>query len=772
MLRYNHLNTFCFYVVNVSYYQSVSLCYILQVLGNIQDYTTTTFNELLQFLGSTSFSKSVLTVLAVVTPLGIGLFTGYAEIGVAICFGAFWCNPSDVNGSLKHKVYGILFSAALVMVVSFIGGYVHYSLLLSLVILGVTSFAISLISAYGFRASLISFSGLLALILSFAHTPGELKIYEYSLLVGLGGLWYLAVSLLWFKINPKGQTEEILYETIGHTGKLLKKRGKLIDENSNRKKLLKGLFLIQSQLTEQHETLREILILSRKNSGISVYNGKRVLVLVQLIEMLETAGANPVNYAKMDEQFQMYPEFIKLFQSLIYEMAKQLRTIGEIGNKPNKIPSHVELNTRFEKIRIKIEELGKIKDAKAYEAFIMFQNLLEYQEKQFDTLKRIKWLLSDHDVASEEFIDKEILKRFLISQDYSPRILLRNLSFRSTIFRHSLRMAITLMIGFVLGNVFAFQNPYWILLTIILIMRPNYGLTKTRSKDRTIGTLIGGIIATVIVYLVQDVYVYATLALISFVIALSMLQKNYKASAIYVTLSIVFIYGILQPDVMTVIQYRIIDTLLGAGLSYLGFLFLWPSWSFQEIQKDITKSVEANRMYLSKISDYYVNKGTVPTSYRLARKSAFLQTSNLSSAFQRMTQEPHSKQKNLNKIYELVELNHNFLSSLASLSIYIQHHTTTEASERFSGIVSKIDENLGLVLQSLSNSIDSGNEPNFEEVVSFEKQLPKFDSENVNLNVEDNSIIKRNHQEEQLIWEQLRWLYSLSSTMMKLTSSL
>ena len=748
------------------------MCLILQVLGKIQHYISVYFNELIQFLGSTNFSKSVLTVIAVVTPISIGILTGYTEIGVAICFGAFWCSPSDVHGSLRHKVLGILFSAALVMAVSFIGGYLNYSPWLSLAILGVASFAISFISAYGFRASLISFSGLLALILSFAHTPDNLKIYEYSLLVGLGGLWYLALSLLWFKINPKGQTEEILYETIGSTGKLLKKRGKLIDQHSNRKKLQKALFLLQSELTEQHDTLREILILSRKNSGRSVYNGKRVLVLVQLIEMLENAGANPVNYTKMDELFILHPEFTKLFQNLIFEMGNQLQLISEIGNKPNQLPKHDGLTALFEKIRIMILELSTIKETKSYEAFIMFQNLLEYQEKQFDKLKRIKWLLSDNDVASEEFIDKEILKRFLISQDYSPRILLRNLSFRSTIFRHSLRLAVTLMIGFVLGNLFSFQNPYWILLTIILIMRPNYGLTKARSKDRTIGTIIGGVIAACIVFLIQDVYVYAALALISFVIALSMLQKNYKASAIYVTISIVFIYGMLQPDVMTVIQYRILDTLVGAGLSYLGFLFLWPSWSFQEIQKDVAKSVEANRVYLSKIADYYIHKGSVPTSYRLARKNAFLETSNLSSAFQRMTQEPLSKQKNLNKIYELVELNHNFLSSLASLSIYIQNHTTTEASERFNGIISKIDENLSFVLQSLYSEDIREEKPNLDEVISFEKQLPKFESEYVNLRADTNSAQKRNHQEEQLIWEQLSWLFSLSSNMMKLTSNL
>ena len=124
------------------------------MLSKIQVYILDTIKSLIQFLGSTNFTKSVLTVIAVVTPLAIGISTGYAEIGVAICFGAFWCNPSDVHGSLKHKVYGILFSAALVMVVSFIGGYLHFSPWLSLVILGVVSFAISMISSYGFRAAI------------------------------------------------------------------------------------------------------------------------------------------------------------------------------------------------------------------------------------------------------------------------------------------------------------------------------------------------------------------------------------------------------------------------------------------------------------------------------------------------------------------------------------------------------------------------------------------------------------------------------------------
>src|SRR5690606_35348172 len=115
----------------------------------------------------------------------------------------------------------------------------------------------------------------------------------------------------------------------------------------------------------------------------------------------------------------------------------------------------------------------------------------------------------------------------------------------------------------------------------------------------------------------------------------------------------------------------------------------------------IEKSVGANKGFLNQIGLYYQQKGQVPTSYKVARKTAFLETSNLNSAFQRMAQEPKSKQKHLDKIYELVELNHTFLSSVASLSTYIQDHPTTKASEMFKEATYKRDTRLDLVLKRL-----------------------------------------------------------------------
>lgn len=723
--------------------------------------------ELKQFLTSTSFSRAVLVGVAVCVPIVLGLQLGHVEIGLALCFGAFWSSPSNISGNFQHKKTGILTSAALVTVVSFIGGYLHYETWLSLPVLGVLAFAIAYISVYGFRASLIGFSGLLALVLSFAHDLKELKIYQHALLVGVGGLWYFLLAKMWHQLNPKAETEEVLSETYLLTAEFIEARGKLIGPHEDRGKLRSKFLKLQGELTENHETLREILILSRKTSGWSQYEDKRLLVFVQLVEMMETAIANPVNYDRMDALLKDHPPYVALFQDLIFKMAHQLRLISKAGNNMNNLPKNEDIRQCFERIRL---EIGLLRETRNYD-YLTFQNWFEYQEKQFEKLKRIKWLLGDTDTMEIDPIDRKAAQRFLPPQDYDPQLLVRNFSFRSTIFRHSLRLAVTVMVGYALGSLLPFQNPYWILLSIIVIMRPSYGLTKGRAKDRMIGTLIGGIVAYGMVFLIQDFYVFAGLGVASLIIAVSLIQKNSRASAIFVTLSVVFIYAILSPDVLTVIKFRIIDTLVGAALAYVAMLWLWPTWESVAIKKSIEKSVAANKDFFHKITTYYQEKGAIPTSYNLARKEAFLETSNLNSAFQRMAQEPRTKQKGTDEIYELVVLNHTFLASLASLSTFIQHHQTTEASERFKIATATIERNLELVLQCLLNKQCNAAQGAAENELFFKEQLPAFNFLEIRNSTFIGTQTVGDLQEAHLVWEQLQWLFSISSKMLKLAAS-
>ncbi|WP_347373575.1 FUSC family membrane protein [Aequorivita sp. Q41] len=729
----------------------------------------TTFKDLTEYFKSTDFSKAILLGIALTIPIIIGVKLNVLSVGITVSVGALLASPSDVSGSIRHKITGVLLATLLAMLVSLIGGYLHVSLWLLFPILGIMMFSISYIAIYGFRASLISFSGLLALVLSFSNISSGMQPYERMLLIGIGGLWYALLSLLRHSIFPKAPTEYYLSRTLKLTADYLKIRGELVAESKDRTELLKTLLNIQTELTATHETLRDILISSRTVSGKSNYEGKRLLIFVQLVDMLELAMANPVNYSKTDELFKKNPEQLKDFQNLLFAMASRLNAIAITISTPKKLRKSGKINEFQEKINQEIA-LYKSRSTEGFdENLVMLKNLFKYQKEQVKKIEKIEWLLKNPAQREISMLKKEDSKRFLTKQKYDLNILFENFNLRSPIFKHSLRLGVMTMIGYGVGMLFSVQNPYWILLTLIVIMRPTFGLTKTRSIERTIGTLIGGGLAVAIVLITQNETVYGILAIVTLVIAFSMVQRNYKAAATFITLSVVFIYALLRPDIFNVIQFRVMDTLIGAGLATLGNLLLWPAWEIQGIQNTLMETIKSNRIYLKEIVGFYNTKGSLSSEYKVARKQAFLAMSDLSSAFQRMTQEPKSKQKNLDKIYEIAVLNHTFLSSLASLSTFILNNPTTPASKNFNKVSKKINQNLLASEAILIKSTTEINEENIdsESILNdtFETNIffSKADKTKEEL-AEFHSKIEEAH----LVHEQLKWLLAMSEKMPKL----
>ncbi|WP_410006636.1 FUSC family membrane protein [Aequorivita nionensis] len=726
----------------------------------------TAFKDLSEYFNSTDFSKAILLGIALTVPIIFGVKMDMLPIGITITVGAMLASPSDVSGSIRHKITGILFATLLAMIVSLIGGYLHLSLWLLFPIVGILMFSISYLAIYGFRASLISFSGLLALVLSFSNVSTGMEPYERMLLIGIGGLWYAALSLLRHFIFPKAPTEYYLSKTLKLTAEYLKIRGELVAETTDRSELLKKLLATQTDLTTTHETLRDILISTRTGSGKSEYEGKRMLIFVQLVDMLELAMANPVDYSKTDELFKKKPQQLIDFQGLLFAMSSRLNVIADNISTPKRIRNNTKIEGFQKNIKNDISEYGLSK--KAFdENLLMLRNLFKYQKEQIKKIEKIEWLLKNPAQREISLLKKEDSRKFLTKENYDFEVLVENFNLRSPIFKHSLRLGVMTMIGYGVGMLFSVQNPYWILLTLIVIMRPTFGLTKTRSKERTIGTLIGGALAVGIVLLTQNTTVYGILAIVSLVIAFSMVQRNYKAAATFITLSVVFIYALLRPDIFNVIQYRVTDTLIGAGLATLGNLLLWPAWEIQGMQKTLLETIKANRVYLEEIISFYNKKGNVPTQYKVARKKAFLEMSDLSSAFQRMTQEPKSKQQNLDKFYEIAMLNHTFLSSLASLSTYILNNPTTPASENFNKVSSKIVQNLldaeTILKEEISLEVEKS-DPDSEDIFesTYGKKITFSDDEkpkeDFHLKIEEAHLVR----------EQLKWLLAMSKKMPKL----
>lgn len=727
----------------------------------------TNISEITDFLRSTDFSKAILMMLALLIPIVVSLQWDALGIGITISLGAMFASPNDVSGNVRMKLKGICLAILLCMFVISISGFIRSSYALLFPGLGVLIFFISYLSVYGFRSSLISFSGLFALALSFSSlAESAIPTYQRVLLIGAGGIWYMLLVVLRNVFFPKAPIEYSMLKTIRLTATYLYTRGLLADVKNDRAALLEELLRIQGELTDLHETLRELLMTGRRDSGKSSYGARRLLVFVHLVDMLELAMAHPVIYYKTDVVFKEKPELLTAFQNLLFAMSARLESIGDHISTPGRLERDQRMAEYLSEVEKGIAELLHTDVENKGEKFLMMNNVLKYQQNQTETIKKIEWLFRNPRKSDYNHVRKEDFKGFLTKENYDFNILVNNFNLESPIFRHSLRIAIVSIVGYAVGILFDLQNPYWIVLTVIVIMRPSYGLTNERFRHRSIGTLIGGVIAFALIMLIHNTTIYAILAVVSFVIGFSMVQRNYKASAIFITLQVLFTYALLEPDVFEVMQFRVLDTLIGAGLAALGNLLLWPAWEIKSIDKTLLETLCAIREYLRDIAAYYNDKTTYSNEYKISRKRAFLAISELSSSFQRMAQEPKSQQKDLHKIYELAMLHHTFLAALASLSAFILNNPTTPASENFNAVIKRILDILEAGEKTIENKDYTPSEAFFKEDV-FKDTFGDHRSYIAMTEKNSGDEIAPELEEASLVLEQLQWMLGMSKKILK-----
>ena len=727
-------------------------------------------NQIKRFIDSIHFTSALKITITAVIPVLILTYFKHFEIGFTIALGAFLTYPSDIPSSLKDKIKGVFVAALLVSGSNLLINCLYPYPFLFYPFLAILLFTVAMFSVYGKRGTMVSFSTLLSISLAFAHLSSGWIMVQHALLLLGGGLFYLLISLLFYYINPNRYVEIQMGICIKLTAKYLKLRGDLWVPNADRKAIIEKQLHLQVELNEIQQDIREVLI--SDYSGSSNQNRKLLIVFISLVEILELALSTSFDHNRLHQKFEQHPNVLLTYQNLAYNLASSLKKLSKSIKNKNPYISKQTLIKDLNALELVIldyeNELGK---SVASEGVFMLTTMLQYAEKQVEKIKIVEKAFSSS-ISSYDFKGRDTdLEKFLSPKNYVWSTLIENLSFSSTLFRHSLRLTVTILFGLIIINLLPFHNQYWILLTIIVIMRPGYGLTRKRSFERIIGTLLGGIIAFGLLYICQNNIIISVLAILSMLLGFTFAQTNYKISATFVTMYIIFIYGILTPNIAELIQYRIVDTLVGTILAFLANHFLWPSWEFLNIPTHLKKSIAANENYLKEIAVLYNKKTAVTTSYRLARKNAFIEIGNLMESFQRMIQEPKSKQKLVPQVYKLAILNHTLLSSSASLGTYIQSHKTTKASEAFNAVVNTVTKNLDDAIAVLKEEeIDSSKNTTKADLALRFTELKNIRAKELKeVNLDDEETFQSKMQEAQLVIEQLVWLINLSENIVKNT---
>jgi len=176
------------------------------------------------------------------------------------------------------------------------------------------------------------------------------------------------------------------------------------------------------------------------------------------------------------------------------------------------------------------------------------------QQLRIDLLSVARYLREEHQALRSSV---EQAARSLVKKNEPPSAL-----------PYALRLAITLGVSTEIYRHFGFANGYWIPMTALLVLRPGLSDTANRAIARTIGTLVGAILASfALAHLAPSPPTLAVLILFFAWLAYSLNSVNYGLFTLCLTAYIVCLLALASIPGNVVAYHRAISTVIGGSLS-------------------------------------------------------------------------------------------------------------------------------------------------------------------------------------------------------------
>ena len=161
------------------------------------------------------------------------------------------------------------------------------------------------------------------------------------------------------------------------------------------------------------------------------------------------------------------------------------------------------------------------------------------------------------------------------------KIFYENLTLKSIICRHALRLGIASAIAIALYKIFRIEHGYWLIITVLVIVKPVFADTRKRALERVAGSVVGGIVAVIFAALIQNVIALDALLVLFSILAFSHVRTNYGFYVLFLTPFVVLMLDTVIPGDWEVAFVRILDTLLGGAIALIVSYLLRPKSSFK-----------------------------------------------------------------------------------------------------------------------------------------------------------------------------------------------
>jgi uncharacterized membrane protein YccC len=664
------------------------------------------------FLFSHYFYTGLRIAIGVIGLTSLVLFYSDLPTAMTVCIGALCTSYMDLPSALPHKFHEMLASVLLcsgVTLVITLCAPIHWLLGMMIVLV---SFLASMMVIYGKKTMPLQFAALFIMTLSMENklTAPQALLHSALFLCGASAYLAYAMAAAWFLRNRIKQ--QVLAEALFELARYIEVKAAFYDMHTDMHSQFNILVRQQSVLADKQQASRDLILRGQQN--------QRDAILIQvhfgMLDLYELTLSTHTDYALLrrhladdDILFSLHSMASKAAQdteSIAYAVTRKRASFPGISYQIEKQTIEREIELR----QASLTETGHD------EALTVLRTSYNKLCAIIDTIGQLH-VATQAPVGPLPILPGADMTPFLTQQKYELGLLIANLHGKSPTFRFALRVAMAISVGLLIAEHLPYaSHGYWIVLTIAIILKPTFSMTKQRRGDRLAGTVIGCVLTAVIVH-----FVHAPAALLGFLFLATVavpafIYIKYSYTAIAATMQILLQISLLLPNGAHAIGERVIDTFIGAAIATF-FSFVLPSWEYRALPNLIKNVPQANQRYIDAGCDLLIGKLTDDFVYRICRKRFLDDVAGLSSALGRMLDEPASKHRAVEDIHLFIVQNYLIVAHIAALRLLLRRHasglphTTVNAMLQHActqvwNTLAEVQRSLNVLIPQLSGSGD------------------------------------------------------------------
>jgi uncharacterized membrane protein YccC len=652
--------------------------------------------------GSYDWSQGIRAAVGISVPTSIGLMTGHLGWGILTALATFWTLMCDMGGAYRQKAIAITGSGLVILLAYVYGVWITQSV--PGYILGVFgwAFVMTLLGVAGnaaAQAGLVSTT--IVVVAVVLNVPNEFWIR--LLLCTIGVLWAAALTLALWPLHPFLPLFQAISKSSDRLADLLDSVWAGAPKSRSGASNLQVALSYDALLTSIEQSRRIWGAVRARRAGPSL----RSTQLLDLIENLDSAGKTIIafrgvlNLVGQEEWFDSVREELRRFTEALTRVSQE---VGGAVARRGAIVDATNLEAATANLLPRLYELES--SAKYDFSRHELRRSIESLAREFTWLAETSGLLKTGEKRQPSATrkpDRPRIDRFKFLVEIR-----NNLSFQSSSFRHALRLAAASALAALIASAFHLTRGYWVPMTVVVVLKPNFGGTLQRAIQRITGTVAGALLAALLLWCVHDSgWLLLILTLLSLA-TLTLRWANYVAFSLALTPMIMVMLDLAHPGTPNDSFLRIAHTIIGGGLAIVCGYLLFPVWERSKLPGQLADAYRTTGSFLRALFAL----GKEKLSVTEMRKRSGLAVANAVNAGQRLLSEPAHLRGDVEPLLASINFCRDIFYSLSAMA-----HLPKEKLEQIRSMTGQpIARELADDLDNLGANLQTGQPP---------KPLPK-----------------------------------------------